>query len=107
MEQKMSTQLGFDFYEDCADIRSTVLQTAKEYVTKDRPAEYGDVEENFRTIADYWSTHLAVDVTSIDVSIMMTLLKIARLKSNSQNIDSWVDGCGYLALGAELSDEVS
>tara|TARA_R110002073_G_scaffold60898_1_gene152991 strand:- start:77 stop:394 length:318 start_codon:yes stop_codon:yes gene_type:complete len=105
MEKKMSTQLGFDFYE--ADVRSTVLQTAEQYVTGDRSTEHGDMEENFRTIADYWSTHLAVDVTAIDVSIMMTLLKIARLKSNAQNIDSWIDGCGYLALGAELSEETT
>ena len=103
----MSTQLGFDFYEDVSAVRSIVLQTAEQYVTEDRSTEHGDMAENFRTIADYWSTHLAVDVTEIDVSIMMTLLKIARLKSNAQNIDSWIDGCGYLALGAELSEEAT
>jgi hypothetical protein len=33
---------------------------------------------------------------------MMALLKIARLR-NGHHRDSFVDGCGYLALGAELS----
>jgi hypothetical protein len=33
---------------------------------------------------------------------MMTLLKIARLRSNAPNFDNWVDGCGYLACGGEL-----
>jgi len=35
---------------------------------------------------------------------MMTLLKIARLKSGSDNVDNWVDACGYLACGGELVD---
>jgi len=34
---------------------------------------------------------------------MMTLLKIARLKSNKSNPDNWVDACGYMACGGELA----
>jgi hypothetical protein len=36
---------------------------------------------------------------------MMCLLKLSRIKHNPLNTDSWIDGCGYLALGAELSAE--
>ena len=35
----------------------------------------------------------------------MTMLKIARIKSNPKNPDNWIDGCGYLACGNELSTE--
>jgi hypothetical protein len=33
----------------------------------------------------------------------MTLLKIARIASNPQHADNWVDGCGYMACGGEVS----
>ena len=55
--------------------RSQVLDTAKEYVTKDRAADHGNMEDNFNTIAAYWSVHLGVTVDATDVAVMMTLLK--------------------------------
>ena len=43
-------------------------------------------------------------VTPIDVGIMMTLLKMGRIKSNPYHQDNYVDGCGYLACAGELVD---
>jgi len=88
---------------DRAEIRAKVLRTAETYVTKDRADEHGNMEDNFSTIATYWSQHLGTQVTAVDVAIMMALLKIARLRSNAPNFDNWVDGCGYLACGGELT----
>jgi hypothetical protein len=34
---------------------------------------------------------------------MMALLKIARTKSGSVNIDDWIDGSGYLACAGEVA----
>ena len=87
--------------------RAEILDTAKQYVTKDRASDYGDMENNFSTIAEYWSTHLGVEVYAADVAVMMTLLKLARIKSNPRHQDNWVDGCGYLACGGELVDETT
>jgi len=84
--------------------RAEVLDTAKGYVTRDRAADHGNMEDNFRTIADYWAVHLGVEVTPADVAVMMTLLKLARICSNPKHDDNWVDGCGYLACGGELMD---
>jgi len=83
--------------------RAEVLDTAKGYVTKDRASDHGDMENNFATIADYWSVHLDINVSVEDVAVMMALLKIARIKSNPIHEDNWVDGCGYLACGGELA----
>jgi len=83
--------------------RAEILDTAKEYVTKDRAATHGDARRNFGLIAAYWSAHLDAEVTAADVAVMMTLLKLARLKSNVGNLDNWVDGCGFLALGGEIA----
>jgi hypothetical protein len=83
--------------------RVEILDTAKEYVTKDRADTHGDAESNFGLIAMYWSAHLDAYVGPEDVAIMMTLLKLARAKANPAHIDSYVDAAGYLALGGEIA----
>lgn len=83
--------------------RSEILDTAKGYVTQDRAAQHGDAERGFNLIATYWSAHLDADVSAADVAVMMTLLKLARIKANPDNMDSWIDGCGYLACGGEIA----
>jgi hypothetical protein len=83
--------------------RAEILDTAKGYVTQDRAAQHGDAERNFGLIAAYWSAHLDVAVSASDVAVMMTMLKLARIKSNPDNMDNWVDGCGYLACGGEIA----
>ena len=88
--------------------RATILDTAKQYVTRDRQNTHGKPEDSFSRIADYWSVYLQREITSKDVSIMMTMLKIARLDENPTNADNWIDACGYLACGGEITNsEVS
>ena len=83
--------------------RAAVLDTAKDYVTRDRAADHGDMEDNFRTIASYWNTHLGIDfIEPQDVAVMMTLLKLARIKQNEKHLDNWIDACGYMACGGEI-----
>ena len=85
--------------------RSEILDTAKQYVTKDRAAQHGDMEANLTTIAKLWSVFLETPIEPHQVGVMMTLLKIARIKSTPENSDHWIDGCGYLSCGAELIAE--
>ena len=85
--------------------RADILDTAKEYVTKDRAATHGDAERNFGLIAAYWSAHLNKNIKPHDVAVMMTLLKLARARGNPGHADNWIDGCGYLALGGEAAAE--
>ena len=85
--------------------RADILDTAKDYVTKDRAATHGDAERNFGLIAAYWSAHLNKNISPHDVAVMTTLLKLARAKSNPKHADNWIDGCGYLALGGEAAME--
>jgi len=85
--------------------RAEVLDTAKEYVTKDRASDHGDMEDNFKTIAIYWSGHLNCEVLPVDVGVMMLLLKAARAKSNPRHSDNYIDAAGYAACAAELATE--
>ena len=85
--------------------RSSVLDTAKQYVTKDREATHGDMENNFEAIAMLWEQYFSYEwsFSPTDVAMMMALLKIARLKSNKHNPDNYIDACGYMACAGELA----
>ena len=82
--------------------RSEILDTAKEFITKDRADTHGDAESNFGLIAAYWSAHLNKNISPHDVAVMMCLFKLARMKSNPAHIDSAQDLCGYGAIAGEL-----
>ena len=86
--------------------RGDILDTAKEYVTKDRASDHGDMEDNFGMIADFWSTYLDRSIATHDVGAMMALLKVARIRSNPKHPDNWVDGAGYMACGGELAGKL-
>ena len=83
--------------------RKECLEAAMGCVLRDRASEYGGVEDNFRTIANFWSVYLGKKVRPEDVACMMVLLKIARARTNPAHGDSWVDMAGYAACGAELA----
>ena len=83
--------------------RAEILDTAREYVTKDRAASHGDMEDNFTWIADYWTVYTGHQFDADDVAVMMMLLKIARIGSNNKNPDNWIDIAGYAACGGECA----
>lgn len=85
--------------------RIDLLDAAKSIVTKDRNNTYGEPEDAFQVIADYWSVYLQkkynVKVNSSDVALMMNLVKIARLTQKPTHYDSIVDSIGYMACYGE------
>lgn len=83
--------------------RTDILNTANAYITKDRADTHGDAESNFGLIAAYWSAHLDMAISASDVAVMMALLKLARSNGNPTHLDNYIDACGYIALGGEIS----
>lgn len=93
--------------------RKGVLEAASKAVhAEDMEHDYGKPENNFRTIADLWSTYLEaaygedtiVCLSSRDVAAMMILLKVARV-ATSEKADHWIDIAGYAACGGEIDGE--
>lgn len=82
--------------------RKETLEAAMKCVCGERQDQYGTPENNFRQIADLWRAYLHIEITPTDVAMMMSLLKIARIKSGSATEDSFVDLAGYAACGAEI-----
>jgi hypothetical protein len=83
--------------------REQILAEAAALITGDRLAKYGDPALNFSRIAAGWSVILGKTIKPDQVALCMAWLKIARAV-NGPHRDSYVDGAGYLALAAELSD---
>ena len=53
-------------------------------------------DSDVRNMANY------IHITPEDVVLMMMLVKVARL-THASTTDSWVDLCGYAALGGEFT----
>ncbi len=52
-----------------------------------------------------WSAILGIKVSVRMVYLCLLALKISRLVKTPSHTDSWVDICGYGALGAEEKDD--
>jgi len=73
-----------------------------EEILKKRHGEHGFYTDIFESICVYWSDFLGVKITPEKVSIMMILLKIARLKTASTKKDSLLDIAGYSLLAKSM-----
>lgn len=77
--------------------REDFLETVRNIVCRDRESSYGEPENNFGSIARFWSAYLDMRITEQDVAVLMMLLKIARLKRTPEHEDSITDIAGYAA----------
>lgn len=89
--------------------REKVLADAKKNVCGQREHDYGSPEDSFKTIANLWTAYMTgtcgefVEFSPVDVSVMLGLLKVARIASNPKHMDNWVDLAGYAACGGEIA----
>ena len=83
--------------------REECLRKACEIVNGQREKSYGTPEDNFKMIAYLWSDYLEADISPVDVSMMMALLKIARISTGTFKEDSFIDLAGYAACGYEIA----
>ena len=83
--------------------RKSILENAIKCVCGDRDKQYGNPEDNFAKIAEYWSVYLGKEVNAVDVAMMMSLFKIARIQTGTGTLDSFVDLAGYAACVGEIA----
>ena len=90
--------------------RDEILLKAGDYINGQRAKDYGSAYDNFTRIADGWNLIVKEAfvttgyITPQHVALMMDWVKTARLLNNTDHDDSWVDKCGYSALGAEFHE---
>lgn len=86
------------------------LKRADEIINGERQDSYGNPEDSFNLIADYWTVYLnnlykailiddiQISLHASDIAIMMSLFKHARMSGQKWHPDNAVDACGYLAI---------
>lgn len=86
-----------------------ICAKAADLVSGNRQKTHGDKVENHQNIADLWNAYLGrrlgdgCEITPKDAALMMVLLKIARTKAGSFNIDDYVDMSGYAGVAGEIA----
>lgn len=83
--------------------RKQILVDAATLIDGDRAKDYGDAATSFSRVACIWSGILGMDVTPEQVAMCLAGLKLSRLAHSPNHRDSWVDICGYAALGGEIA----
>jgi len=93
-------------------IREEILAEVAKCVNIERNSSYGEPKENFSAIADFWNTYLMSKgetlknpLNATDVSILMSLLKVARIATGDAKIDNFIDLAGYAVCGGEVATE--
>ena len=83
--------------------RAKCLDAARACVLGSRAEAYGEPEESFALIAEFWSAYLGQKIAKHDAAAMMILFKIARFHGSPALSDHMVDSAGYSAIAAELA----
>jgi hypothetical protein len=86
-------------------MRGSILEEAREIVTGDRAASYGDAREDMERIAQLWSVILGCHVEPWKVPACMIALKLSRL-CHRRKRDSIRDIAGYADILALVECEV-
>jgi len=81
-----------------------ILNNATSAIYGDRHETHGSFRECFDLQAKLISAYLGVDVSPVDVCMIMTLVKTARIKMGEPIDDHFVDIAGYSALAAGVAD---
>ena len=91
--------------------REYILREAARIVCGDRNKQYGEPEDSFRAIAEFWGTYVReicvstgadVCINAADVAMMMVLLKVARTFGGTK-ADTYIDIAGYAACAGEIA----
>jgi len=90
-------------------VRARVLDEAKRITATDRNSSYGEPEDNFQRIADFWNVFLrgklkdGAKITPGDTAALIIMVKLAR-EMNAPKEDNKVDIAGYAACWAEVDN---
>jgi hypothetical protein len=90
--------------------RAEILKAAERCVCTDRNQQYGEPEDNFRTISMLWSVYLCArgmdqPLGAADVGAMMALFKLGRIATGGDKADNFIDLAGYAACAGEILTE--
>jgi len=88
------------------EIRRQLLKEVESCVCRNRQEQYGDAEQNFDDIAKLANvvlqSKLKEPLAPEDVALFSACIKMARIATNHQYMDSWIDLAGYAVCGGGI-----
>jgi hypothetical protein len=69
----------------------------------DRASQYGDMRETLERQAKMATLVLDKTITAYDIAMIMHCIKMGRIPSDRNNVDSYVDGINYFAFAGMLA----
>lgn len=76
--------------------------TEAESLIGERGQDYGGIEDNFSNIASIFAIITGKEFTAHDVAMVLTAVKIARLRQSPGKADNYLDAINYLVFAHEL-----
>lgn len=106
--REMACEACLNTVESFPKLGDSLLE-AHNVINGERQDSYGNPEDSFALIAEYWDTYLrrrnlTVDVrglSALDVAHMMMLFKLARCTGQQSKRDNYIDIQGYAAIAAD------
>lgn len=91
------------------NIRKYILKEAEKCVLQDRNQTYGEPENAFSLVAEFWTSYLKATFSKRDpkmlypedIAMMMNLFKVSRQVKNPMCADNYIDMAGYAACAAD------
>jgi len=91
--------------------RGKILLEAHDIINGERQDQYGDPEDSFQVIAEYWSTYIErvwekqKCLLPLDVANLQILFKQGRKLGQYSAVDNYRDSAGYEGIGADMVEE--
>ena len=92
--------------------RETILSEVKKIICNDRNEQYGEPEDSFKNIAEYWTTYIKHNCVAPgadcglderDVAIIIMMFKLGRMETSYfANYDSFIDAIGYMTCATDI-----
>jgi hypothetical protein len=90
--------------------RGRTLITALEIINGERQDSYGNPEDSFKLIGEYWTSYINAAIglpegcklQAREVAEMMVLFKIARMTGQKTTPDNYADAAGYIGIAGDL-----
>ncbi len=79
------------------------MRTSKELIAE--RGNYGDPRENHQRIARMWSAWLGKRITAYEVAVMMSMVKLSRMKGDPAHDDNYDDAVAYLQIAEQIVDQ--
>lgn len=81
-----------------------MMKTASGLVAE-RGKVYGTIRENHEHIARIASALTGVPFTAYDILMIMVAVKLSRITTSPDNVDSYLDALNYLSFAGEIATD--